>query len=107
MYQIFKAPVFIVVFDMDWDKVSLLKSSARRRTVLEALRETPLTPTECAENCELTTQGASDVLRDLREHGLVELLVDDDRRVGRLYGISDSGERALDALDGNSKHEAA
>lgn len=76
----------------DWDVIGYVISSDHRVVVLGRLAEGPATPTRIAEDVELSVSHVSRALGSLRQKDLVELLVPEDRRKGRVYGITSSGE---------------
>ena len=77
----------------DWDVIGYVISSDHRVVVLGRLAEGPATPTRIAEDVELSVSHVSRALGSLREKELVELLVPEDRRKGRVYGITSKGEK--------------
>lgn len=76
-----------------WDDVSFVISSKYRATVLERLAEGPSTPSGIASESEYSISHVSRALRGLRDKDLVELLVSEDRKKGRVYGLTERGER--------------
>ncbi|WP_135536979.1 MULTISPECIES: ArsR family transcriptional regulator [Halostella] len=76
-----------------WDEIGFVISSRYRVAVLERLAEGPATPSQIATDSELSIAHISRSLRRLRERDLVELLVSEDRKKGRVYGITDRGEQ--------------
>ena len=73
-----------------WDD-RFVTDHEERSAVVEYLRDSqPARPSTMAAATDLSQQGVSDALRDLRERGLVTLLVDDDVIKGRLYALSGS-----------------
>lgn len=89
----------------DWDVVGYVISSRYRVAVLSRLDESPATPSQIAADEDLSVSPVSRALRDLRERDLVELLVPEERRKGRVYGITSRGSetwgliQAKDLLD--------
>lgn len=75
----------------DWNVVGHVISSDHRTKVLGRLASSPATPTQIAADVDLASTHVSRALTSLREHGLVELLVPEDRRKGRVYGITSKG----------------
>lgn len=75
----------------DWDIVGHVISSRHRTLVLGRLAEGPATPTQIASDVDIASTHVSRALNSLRDHGLVELLVPEDRRKGRVYGITTEG----------------
>ena len=76
----------------DWDVIGYVISSDHLVVVLGRLAEGPATPTRIAEDVELSVSHVSRALGSLREKELVELLVPEERRKGRVYGITSAGE---------------
>lgn len=77
----------------DWDEIGYVISSHYRVAVLRQLARGPATPSKLAEDSELAIAHISRALRGLRERSLVELLVPEDRKKGRVYGITEKGEQ--------------
>jgi DNA-binding transcriptional ArsR family regulator len=82
----------------DWDVVGYVISSDHRTMVLGRLAEGPATPTQIASDVDLSVTHVSRALSSLRDRDLVELLVPEDRRKGRVYGITDQGTEAWDTI---------
>jgi DNA-binding HxlR family transcriptional regulator len=83
----------------DWDEISYVISSRYRVVVLRRLSEGPATPSQIASDADCSVAHVSRALQELRDHSLVELLVSEDRRKGRLYGISDAGEAVWERIE--------
>ncbi|WP_418280284.1 ArsR family transcriptional regulator [Halorubrum sp. DTA98] len=75
-----------------WDRIGFVISSQYRVSVLERLSEGPATPSGIADDKDIEIAAVSHALSSLRDRDLVELLVSEDRRKGRVYGITESGE---------------
>ena len=75
----------------DWDQIGFVISSQYRVTVLDRLSESPATPSQIASDESVGIASVSHALSSLRERGLVNLLVSEDRRKGRVYGITEDG----------------
>lgn len=82
----------------NWDAVSFVVASTYRTIVLERLMSGPATPTGIAADAEIPTSHVSRVLAELREHGLVELLVAEDRKKGRVYGLTEHGTAVWETI---------
>ena len=76
----------------DWDEVSYVISSSYRVRVLDRLADFPETPSRIARETDCPIAHISRALQGLRERGLVELLVSEHRKKGRVYGITEEGE---------------
>lgn len=64
----------------NWDKVSFVVASTYRTAVLQRLMRGPATQSGIAADAEIASSHVSRALTELREHGLIELLVAEDRR---------------------------
>jgi DNA-binding transcriptional ArsR family regulator len=82
----------------DWDIVGYVISSDHRTVVLGRLAEGPATPTQIASDVDLAATHVSRALNSLRERELVELLVPEERRKGRVYGITSKGAETWDLI---------
>ncbi|WP_336035111.1 winged helix-turn-helix domain-containing protein [Halobacterium yunchengense] len=82
----------------DWDVVGYVISSDHRTLVLGRLAEGPATPTQIATDVDLAATHVSRALNSLRERDLVELLVPEERRKGRVYGITSEGAEAWEVI---------
>lgn len=83
---------------VDWNAVSFVISSQYRIESLRRLSEGPTTPSRIADDVELGIAHISRALQGLRERNLVELLVSEDRRKGRVYGLTDRGDDVWDHI---------
>jgi DNA-binding transcriptional ArsR family regulator len=75
----------------EWDDASSVISSTYREDALTRLAASPATPSQIAADSGMDISHASRALRELRERSLVELLVPEERKKGRIYGITDRG----------------
>jgi DNA-binding MarR family transcriptional regulator len=74
-----------------WDDASFVISSSYREDALTRLTVSPATPSQIATDSGIDISHVSRALGDLRERGLVELLVPEERKKGRIYGLTDRG----------------
>lgn len=85
----------------DWNAVGFITASQYRAAVVTELGDcrasTPAAIADATENGQLAH--ISRALGELREKGLVELLVDEDTKKGRLYGLTDEGREIAEELD--------
>lgn len=72
-------------------------SSKYRTKVLKSIGENIMMPTEIAKDTDLRINHVSNVLRDLKDKGLVVCLNENTRK-GRLYKITDFGLEILELL---------
>ena len=82
-----------------WDDVGYVISSRYRVLVLKRLMEGPATPSLIAADSESSITHISRALQQLREQSHVTLLVSEDRKKGRVYGITDEGRSVWKMLD--------
>ena len=83
----------------DWDLIGFVISSRYRKIVIHELSESPATPSKIAERSDASIASISHALSELAEHDCVELLVDEDRRKGRVYGLTETGEAVWEDLE--------
>lgn len=83
----------------DWDTVSFVQSSEYRTTTLKELQRKPQMPAEIAEETDVEIAHISRALGDLRERDLVELLVSEETKKGRIYDITESGVDILETIE--------
>lgn len=82
-----------------WDDVGFVIGSQYRVAVLHCLSEGPATPSQIAEETDFGIAHISRALQNLREWELVELLVSEDRRKGRVYGATETGTEIWKTID--------
>jgi DNA-binding MarR family transcriptional regulator len=83
----------------DWDDVSFVISSRYRTAVLKRLATGPSTPSQIATDADVGISHVSRALQRLRDRGLVELLVSDDRKKGRVYGLTEDGTEVWEKIE--------
>lgn len=85
--------------DPDWDDVSFVISSRYRTIALRRLAEGPTTPSQIASDADVSIAHVSRSLQELRDHSLVSLLVSDDRKKGRVYGLTEEGKAVWNTIE--------
>ena len=75
-----------------------IKGSKHRTAVVKRLAESPAIPKDIKDDTNRPYSRVSDALNDLQEQGLVELLVPDEQKKGRLYALTDRGEDAWEYM---------
>ncbi|MFB6130537.1 MAG: winged helix-turn-helix domain-containing protein [Salinigranum sp.] len=85
--------------DVEWDQVSFVISSRYRIEVCRRLMDGPATPSHIAEETDCAISHTSRALQELRERSLVELLVSEQRKKGRMYGITREAERVWQTIE--------
>lgn len=83
---------------IDWDEIGYIISSTYRVAVLQQLAEGPGTPTQIASDADQPLAHISKALQDLRSESFVELLVSEERKKGRVYGITDHGKEVWNTI---------
>lgn len=83
----------------DWDEVGYVISSTYRVTVLNRLAESPAPTSKIAADTDCANSHVSRALNDLRDRGLVDLLVPESRKKGRIYGITDHGRKVWNTIE--------
>ena len=81
-----------------WDAIGFVISSQYRVAVLRRLAEGPATPSGIAETEDYQISHISNALTALRNRSLVELLVPEERKKGRIYGLTESGQRVWEQI---------
>lgn len=85
-----------------WDHVSFVIRSQYRTKILEQLADGPATPSKLAKCSGISLSHVSRTLKELRNHGLVELLVSEHQKTGRLYGMTARAERVWETIESES-----
>lgn len=99
-----RIPTYGVRMSADWEVIGYVISSTYRVQVLRRLDESPAPPSTIAEDTGCAISHVSRALQDLREHGLVDLLVSESRKKGRIYGMTDAGREIWDMIESQNLH---
>lgn len=83
----------------DWDEVSYVISSRYRVETLEHLADGPATPSRIASDESIDISHVSRALQELRDRSMAELLVSEDRKKGRVYGITEKGREGWKTIE--------
>lgn len=83
----------------DWDEIGFVISSRYRILALKRLAAGPATPSQIATDESVGIAHVSRALQDLRDRGLVNLLVSEDRKKGRVYGLTEEGRTIWETID--------
>lgn len=83
----------------EWDEIGFVISSRYRVAVLKQLAASPATPSKIATESQLSIAHVSRALGELRDHSIVTLLVSEDRKKGRVYGITDKGDEIWEKIE--------
>ena len=81
--------------------IEFIKLSKNREKVIKALEGETLKPTDISKKTGIHRNNVSRVLSQLREKELVRLLNPENKR-GRLYELTDYGEKILNLMKTNS-----
>lgn len=82
----------------DWDAISYCISSQYRVVAFERLAEGPATPSQIAIDADVNIAHISRALQELKDRGLVTLLVSEKRKKGRVYGLTEAGQEMWETL---------
>jgi len=82
----------------EWDDVSYVISSRYRVDALDRLQTGPATPSLIATDTDHSIAHISRALQELKEEGLVTLLVSEERRKGRVYGTTEQGQTVIETI---------
>lgn len=88
-----------VPMSSDWGIVGYVVSSKYRVLVLQRLDESAAPPSTIAGDTDCTVSHISRALQELRERGLVDLLVPEERKKGRIYGITEEGRTVWETIE--------
>jgi DNA-binding transcriptional ArsR family regulator len=88
-----------------WEEIGFVISSRYRIAVLRRLADGPATPSQIATDSKLSISHISRALHRLRERELVELLVPEDRKKGRVYGITEQGSKIWERIQSENMVE--
>ena len=83
----------------NWDEISYCISSRYRIVALSRLAEGPATPSQIATDADVGIAHISRALQELKERSLVALLVSEDRKKGRVYGMTDTGQETWETVE--------
>lgn len=87
-----------MVMFMDEETLKYIKKSSYRYKVVKALGTDIKLPKEIANDSGILLNHISNVLRNLRENGIIECL-NPNLRKGRLYRLTDKGLEVFEYLD--------
>ncbi len=77
--------------------VAYVRASNRRKDIIKFLSYGLKTPTEIGDELDIRTNHISNLLADLKKHGLVVCATPNVRK-GRLYKLTDNGNKVLEYL---------
>lgn len=83
----------------EWEEIGFVISSAYRVTVMQRLAQGPATPSQLAADSDRSISHISRALHNLRDRDLVELLVPEERKKGRIYDLTDQGRAVWDQIE--------
>ncbi len=82
---------------MDWNKISFILKSEKRRELLLLLR-IPKTPSQLSKLMHTSLPNVSSKLNGLQSQGLIEC-VNPGEKKGRIYRITENGKNVLKAIE--------
>ena len=83
------------------DDASYVVRSPHRTTVLQRLAEGAAIPAQIRDDNGLEYSRISEAADKLRDRDLIDLLVDEDTKRGRLYAVTEQGEDVLEFMQEN------
>ncbi len=83
----------------EWNEISYVISSRYRIVAMRRLETGPATPSQIAADADVGIAHVSRALQGLQEKGLVELLVSEDRKKGRVYGLTEAGSEIWETIE--------
>lgn len=86
----------------DWNEVSFVISSQYRTLAMSRLAEGPATPSQIATDVDVGIAHISRALQELRDRSLVTLLVSEERRKGRVYGLTEHGRGVWETIEADN-----
>lgn len=79
------------------EQIDFVKRSKHRTRILKSLDEYPQMPSELSKNTGITPHHVSHTLRQLKDYELI-VCINPEVRKGRIYKLTDKGEKVLKAL---------
>lgn len=93
---------------VDRDALSYVIRSQYRKAAVRVLYRGDLTPTAVADETPYSLKVISRAIQELRDEDVVSLLVDEDTKKGRIYGLTELGESIAAEIvdDGDGEGES-
>lgn len=83
--------------DEELDLFGFVSASERRQLIVLELREMPLTPKQLSERTDVPLSHVSNLLSELTTESVAEI-VNPERKRGRVYRLTPSGERVAERV---------
>lgn len=87
--------------EINWNVIGYIVSSKYRVMVIKHLQSNPKTPTQISRSEKTQISHISRALQQLREKDLVELLVSEEQKKGRIYSTTGKGNNAWEKMVSN------
>ena len=84
--------------DEQWKEVGYVLSSKYRTKVMKSLKDDAKIPSQIARDSDIRQNHISNILRQLKEHELVEC-INPEFRKGRIYRLTDNGNEIVKKLE--------
>ena len=84
--------------DEQWKEVGYVLSSKYRTKVMKSLEDEVKMPSQIARDSDIRQNHISNILRQLKEHELVEC-INPEFRKGRIYRLTDNGNEIVKKLE--------
>jgi len=82
------------------ERASFIVASKYRQEVCKVLKGTAGTPSSIAKETDARISHVSRALREMVDEDIVRLMVDEERRKGRIYELTDTGAKATTFAEG-------
>lgn len=90
---------------VDWDAVGYTLSSEYRVATLQHLADSPDTPKGISNATDNPVSNVSRAINELRDRDLIQLLVSEDTKKGRVYTTTEKGDGVWAELVENDLHD--
>jgi len=90
---------------VDYQKFGYAVLSDNRKAIVKTLGKGPHLPKEIAEKNNIHNSTVSRTLKDLSDEGIAKLLVDEESKKARLYGLTDKGKDVANMMQERDSDE--
>jgi len=80
------------------DEIGFVKISEQRQKIMKDLKDKLKIPTEIAKSTDMSVPEVSRALRSLKDKKIV-ICLNEDKKVGRVYALTDKGKEVLKYID--------
>jgi len=90
---------------VDYNQLSYVENSQYRTATVLSLQSKPQIPSEVAEKSGYDITHVSRAITELADKDITELLVSEDTKKGRLYGLTENGEEIAEVVQERQSDE--